>query len=339
MSAQDSSANDNQKVGVLLVNLGSPDEPTPTAVRRYLKQFLSDPRVVQANRLLWWLALNLVILNIRPKRLAKVYQSVWTDEGSPLISISRKQAAAVAQRLNTKYNNKVFTELAMTYGNPSIESGLDKLRRAGAKKILVLPMYPQFSYTTTAAVSDGVDAALNNMNFQQGLITVSDFHNHPDYINAIANSIQRQWASNDKAQLLVFSYHGIPQRYVDQGDPYYEQCCETTRLVAKALNLNDNEWRLVFQSRFGKEPWLQPYCDKTMKTLPAQGIKSVDILCPGFSADCLETLEEIQRENKDYFIGAGGKTFNYIACLNDNSDHIDALSHIISQHISNWING
>lgn len=332
------SKNNKQKIGVLIVNLGSPDEPTPSAVRRYLKQFLSDPRVVQINRLLWWFMLNLVILNIRPKRLARVYRSVWTDEGSPLISISRKQAAAVEQRLNTKYKGQVLTELAMTYGNPSIGSGLDSLRRAGAKKILVLPMYPQFSYTTTAAVSDGVEAALNNMNFHAELVTVSDFHNHPNYIKAIAKSIQQQWISNDKAQLLIFSYHGIPQRYVKKGDPYYDQCCETTRLVAKALNLNDNEWRQVFQSRFGKEPWLQPYCDETIKALPAQGIKSVDICCPGFSADCLETLEEILRENKDYFISAGGKTFNYIACLNDNSDHIDALSEIVSQHISDWVN-
>ena len=334
MSTHDLPTNDNQKVGVLLVNLGSPDEPTPTAVRRYLKQFLSDPRVIQTNRLLWWLALNVIILNIRPKRLAQTYLSIWTDEGSPLVSISKKQAAALGQKLNTEYKGQVLTELAMTYGKPSIESGLDNLCGAGATKILVLPMYPQFSFTTTSAVSDAVENALKKMDFQPKHITVSEYHSHPDYIKAIANSIQQQWASNQKAQLLVFSYHGIPQRYIDGGDPYYDQCCETTRLVAKALNLKDDEWKLVFQSRFGREPWLQPYCDKTMATLPGDGVKSIDIICPGFSADCLETLIEIQEENKEYFINAGGKTYNYIACLNDNSDHIQTLSHIVSQHLS-----
>ena len=320
-----------------MVNLGSPDEPTAPAVRRYLKQFLSDPRVVKTNRLLWWFVLNIIILTIRPKPVAQAYKSVWTDEGSPLVATSRKQVAAVAERLNQQFNGQVITELAMTYANPSIQSALEKLRDAGAEKILVLPMYPQFSYTTTAAVSDGVDTALKNMNFQPELVSVNDFHNHPAYIDAISDSIRQQWATKDRAQLLVFSFHGIPQRYVDQGDPYYDQCCETTRLIKEDLNLKDSDSRLVFQSRFGREPWLQPYCDKTMAALPSEGITSIDILCPGFSSDCLETLEEIQHENKGYFIGAKGKSFNYIPCLNDSDEHIDTLVAIINQHLSNWI--
>ena len=337
MSTSEPAAANHQKIGVLIANLGSPDEPTAPAVRRYLKQFLSDPRVVKTNRILWWFVLNVIILNIRPKRVAEAYKSVWTGEGSPLISISKKQAAAVSDKLNEQFKGQVVTELAMTYGNPSIESALEKLRKAGAQKILVLPMYPQFSYTTSAAVSDGVEHALNKMNFKPELLTVNDFHDHPAYINAIANSIKRQWTTTEKTQLLVFSLHGIPQRYVDQGDPYYDHCCETTRLVAEALKLEDHQWRLLFQSRFGREPWLQPYCDKTMEALPAEGISSIDILCPGFSADCLETLEEIQVENKEYFIDAGGKTFNYIPCLNDNDEHIDALVTIINQHLSAWV--
>jgi ferrochelatase len=338
MSTNDSSTTNKQKIGVLMVNLGSPDEPTPSAVRRYLKQFLSDPRVVQLNRLLWWLILNLVILNIRPKRVAEAYRSVWTDEGSPLVSTSKKQAAAVAEKLNKQYGDSVVTELAMTYGNPSVTDALERLRDAGAEKILVLPMYPQFSYTTTAAVTDAVDSALKTLAFSPDLIVVNDYHDHPAYIDAIADSIRQQWVSADRAQLLVFSYHGIPQSYVDKGDPYYEQCCETTRLITRDLNLDENDSRLVFQSRFGREPWLQPYCDKTMTALPGEGITSIDILCPGFSADCLETLEEIQKENKGYFLGAKGKTFNYIACLNDSDEHIDALVTIINQHISHWVN-
>jgi ferrochelatase len=325
-----------EKLGILLVNLGSPDAPTPSAVRRYLAQFLSDPRVIESNRLLWWLILHGIILRIRPARAAKAYQKVWTDDGSPLIHISRLQTRAIQKKLEDRFRGNVIADLAMTYGKPSIESGLEALRKAGARRLLILPLYPQYSATTTAAVFDEVTRVLQGWRWLPDLRMINQYHDHPKYIEALANSIKKQWRENDRGELLLFSFHGIPQRYVDSGDPYFCHCQKTARLVADKLGLNPSEWKVVFQSRFGREAWLQPYCSVTLQELPAAGVKSVDVICPGFAADCLETLEEIRIENRDLFIDAGGKTFNYIPCLNDSKDHIEALCEILTAHMFGW---
>jgi len=330
-----------EKLGILLVNLGSPDAPTPSAVRRYLAQFLSDTRVVESNRFIWWLVLHGIILRLRPARAAKAYKKVWTDNGSPLIQISRLQTQAIQKKLEDRFRGHVIADLAMTYGKPSIKSGLEGLRKAGARRLLILPLYPQYSATTTAAVFDQVTDVLKNWRWLPDLRMINHYHDHANYIDALANSIEKQWATNDKegrsrSELLLFSFHGIPQRYVNNGDPYFCHCQKTARLVAEKLELKDNEWKLVFQSRFGREPWLQPYCSETLQQLPASGIKNVDIICPGFAADCLETLEEIQMENKNLFIEAGGKNFNYIPCLNDSKDHMDALCEVLTAHMFGW---
>jgi len=325
-----------EKLGILLVNLGSPDAPTPSAVRRYLAQFLADPRVIESNRLLWWFILHGVILRIRPARAARAYQKVWTDDGSPLVHISRLQTRAIQKKLEDRFRGHVIADLAMTYGNPSIESGLESLRKAGARRLLILPLYPQYSATTTAAVFDEVTRVLKGWRWLPDLRMINQYHDHPKYIASVANSIKKQWRENDRGDLLLFSFHGIPQRYVDNGDPYFCHCQKTARLVADKLALNPSEWKVVFQSRFGREAWLQPYCSVTLQELPATGVKSVDVICPGFAADCLETLEEIRVENKELFLEAGGETFNYIPCLNDSDDHIEALCEILTAHMFGW---
>ena len=324
------------KTGILLVNLGSPETATPSAVRKYLAQFLSDPRVIEANRFIWWLILHGVILRIRPSRAAKAYQKIWTNNGSPLVHITRRQTDEIQQKLQQRCHGNVIAELAMTYGKPSIKHGLETLRKAGAKRLLVLPLYPQYSGTTTAAVFDQVTGILQNWRWLPELRFINQYHDHPKYIDALANSIAKQWADNNCGELLLFSFHGIPQRYIDNGDPYHEHCQQTAELVAEKLSLKATEWKVVFQSRFGREPWLEPYCSVTLQELPATGITSVDIICPGFAADCLETLEEIQIENKKLFVKAGGTHFNYIPCLNDAPDHIETLYEILNTHMSGW---
>ncbi len=325
-----------EKLGILLVNLGSPEAPTASAVKKYLAQFLADPRVIEANRFIWWFALHGVILRIRPAKAAKSYQKVWTDNGSPLVHISRLQTRAIQKKLEARFRGHVIADLAMTYGKPSIESGLNSLRKAGARRLLILPLYPQYSGTTTAAVFDQVTDVLKTWRWLPDLRMINQYHDHPKYITALANSIKQQWKNNSRSDLLLFSFHGIPQRYIDNGDPYFCHCQKTARLVADKLALNPSEWKVVFQSRFGREPWLEPYCSVTLQELPSTGVKSVDVICPGFSADCLETLEEIQMENKELFIEAGGETFSYIPCLNDNKDHIDALCEILTAHMFGW---
>ena len=325
-----------EKLGILLVNLGSPDKPTTSAVRRYLAEFLWDRRVVDTSRWLWWLILHLVILRKRPKHSAKSYQKVWSDQGSPLIATSRLQAQAIEKALQKKFRGTVIVDLAMRYGKPSIKDGLNALRKAGARRLLILPMYPQYSATTTASVFDEVTNVLQSWRWLPDLRFINHYHDHPKYINALAKSIQQHWAKNQRADKLLFSFHGIPQRYVDSGDPYYCHCLKTARLTAEALQLDDDEWQVVFQSRFGREPWLQPYCDKTLQQLPSQGVKSVDVICPGFSADCLETIEEIDMENRQLFLDAGGENFNYIPALNHSDDHIDALCEVLTAHCFGW---
>ena len=325
-----------EKLGILLVNLGSPEAPTPSAVRKYLAQFLADPRVIEANRFIWWFALNGIILRIRPSRSAKSYKKVWTENGSPLLHYTRLQTQAIQKKLEERFRGHVIADMAMTYGKPSIKSGLEGLRKAGARRLLILPLYPQYSGTTTAAVFDQVTEVLQGWRWLPDLRMINQYHDHPKYIEALANSIKKQWAENSKGDLLLFSFHGIPQRYVDNGDPYFCHCQKTARLVAEHLELKADEWKVVFQSRFGREPWLEPYCSVTLQELPGTGIKNVDLICPGFAADCLETLEEIKMENKELFIEAGGENFNYIPCLNDNEDHMIALCEVLTAHMFGW---
>ena len=325
-----------EKLGILLVNLGSPDTPKASAIRKYLSEFLWDKRVVDAPRWLWWPILHGIILRTRPTRAAKAYQKIWTDQGSPLIATSRLQAQIIEKTLQQKFRGNVIVDLAMRYGNPSIRNGLNALHKAGARRLLILPMYPQYSATTTASVFDEVTKVLCDWRWLPDLRFINHYHDNPKYIEALANSIRQHWQQNDRADKLLFSFHGIPQRYFESGDPYYCHCQKTARLTAEALKLNDDEWQVVFQSRFGREPWLKPYCDKTLQELPSQGSKSVELICPGFTADCLETLEEISIENRSLFLDAGGEHFHYIPALNTSDEHINVLCEVLTAHCFGW---
>lgn len=322
--------------GVLLVNLGTPDAPDKPSLRRYLKEFLSDPRVVEIPRLLWYPILHGIILNTRPAKSAEKYKSVWTADGSPLMAISLQQQKALQREMEIRFNGPVKIELAMRYGNPSIPAGLRKLKEAGARRILVLPLYPQYCAATNATTFDKVFDELKRWRWLPELRLVNHYHDHPAYIEALADSVLQHWQHHPRGQLLIMSFHGIPKRNLLLGDPYHCECHKTARLLAAALNLRPTEYRVTFQSRFGKAEWLQPYTDKTLQTLPQEGIKHVDVICPGFAADCLETLEEIQEENREYFIHAGGEQYHYIPALNANPKHIQALADIIQQHTQGW---
>lgn len=312
-----------KKLGVLLANLGTPDEPTPKAVKRFLSQFLHDHRVVDLTRWIWCPLLHGVILPLRSPRVAKLYQSVWMDEGSPLLVYSKRQQEKLQQRLDYP------VELGMTYGNPSLLSGVQALRDQGVEKIIVLPLYPQYSATTTAAVFDGLAKAIKTQRVLPEIDFITDYHDHPLYIRALADKVRSSWSEKGQGDVLICSYHGIPKRYADNGDIYPQHCQQTTHLLAQELGLSDQQVMMTYQSQFGKEEWLQPYTDKTMQALPSQGMKKIDILCPAFSVDCLETLEEISEENKHLFLEAGGEAFNYIACLNDSDLHIEMMVDLI----------
>jgi ferrochelatase len=318
--------------GVLIANLGTPDSPEIKDVRKYLKEFLWDPRVINAPRLLWWLVLNGIILNTRPKKSAAAYKKIWTDDGSPLLSISRKQAEAIREKLS-RFDKNVLVELGMRYGNPSMESALARLSQGGAGKLLVVPMYPQFSHTTTTSVEDELIRARDSLGLTQEFEMIRDYHDHHDYIGALAESVKLHRADNGSAQKLLMSFHGIPQDYADAGDPYPEQCSKTAQLLASALDLRPQEWNLGFQSRLGPKKWLTPYTDKVLKTWGRQGVTSVDVICPGFSADCLETLEEVAIEDRELFMASGGKRYAYIPCLNVTARHIDMISKLISERL------
>ena len=318
--------------GLLLVNLGTPDSPATTDVRRYLAEFLSDPRVVEAPRWLWWPVLHGVILNTRPRRSAGAYRRIWTDQGSPLLLHTRRQARALQEALG----EGVYVVPAMRYGNPSIASGLQQLREAGCRRILVLPLYPQYSATTTASTFDAVVEELKTWRHIPALRLVDQYHDHPGYISALVASVRDYQAEKGEPDLLLFSFHGIPQRYADRGDPYPQQCQRTAQLLAEALELAPDRWRLSYQSRMGREPWLQPYTSATLEKFAGQGVRHVQVLCPGFSADCLETLEEIAMENRDLYLAAGGERYQYIPCLNDRPDHIRALADIARNNLGGW---
>jgi len=328
---------DQATVGILLTNLGTPDAPTRSALRRYLKEFLWDKRVVDLPRPLWWPILNGIILNIRPKKSAALYRKVWTENGSPLMDISLRQQAALQAELDSDYPGTFRIELAMRYGNPSIAKGLQALRDAGCGRVLVLPLYPQYSLTTTESTFDAVDAVMKTHRDMPELRLVRHYHDHRAYIAALAASIREDVKANGRPDKLIFSFHGIPKRYYENGDPYPDECRQTAKLLAEVLELKDDVWILTFQSRFGREEWMQPYTDKALESLPAQGVKNVAVVCPGFAADCLETLEEISIQNRKFFLDAGGESFRYIPALNDREDHIRALADMVHSHCADWL--
>ncbi len=315
------------KTGILLANLGTPDAPTPGAVKRYLRQFLSDKRVVDTSRLLWWPLLRGVILPIRSPRVAKLYQSVWMEEGSPLMVYSRRQQQALAARLPD-----TPVALGMSYGSPSLASAVDDLLAQGVEHIVVLPLYPQYSCSTVAAVWDELARILAKKRAIPGISFIRDYAEHPDYIHALAASVRASFAVHGEPDLLLLSYHGIPQRYANQGDDYPQRCRDTTRELVSALGLQPERVMMTFQSRFGREPWLTPYTDETLKMLGEKGTKHVQVLCPGFAADCLETLEEIAVQNREIFLEAGGKQYEYIPALNADAAHIEMMVNLTAPY-------
>ena len=323
------------KIGVLLVNLGTPEAPTTGATRRYLRQFLSDRRVIEASRWTWLPILYLAVLPFRSSKSAKKYASIWTDKGSPLMVISRQQTTALQQQLD-KLSPNVLVELGMSYGKPSIEGVLSSLKNAGCNRILILPAYPQYAGSTIGSVFDSVSSEISTWRRVPHLRFVSGYHNHPGFIAALAASIRNHWDKHGKPQQLVFSFHGTPVASLHQGDPYHCQCHETARLTAETLKLKNEEWIVTFQSRFGPTQWLQPYTDKTLEALPKKDVRDIQIVCPAFSADCLETLEEIDEENREIFLSAGGEKFSYIPALNDNEHHIEFLASLVKENCDDW---
>ena len=311
-------------VGVLVVNLGTPEAPSPAAVRRYLAEFLWDPRVVELPRPLWWLILNGIILPFRPRRSAHAYQQIWTDRGSPLLLNSRDIAAGVGERLGAE----AMVELGMTYGQPSIAAALERLRARGARRIVVLPLYPQYSGSTAGSVFDRVANTLCGWRWIPELNFISSYHDAPGYIAALAASVREHFARGERSHLLL-SFHGTPQAFVDAGDPYQGQCLETGCLLATTLGLATTDWSLTFQSRLGRSEWLKPYTDTVLQELPGRGIRRVAVMCPGFASDCLETLEEIALRGRETFLDAGGESFEFIPCLNARADHVAALAALV----------
>ncbi|MGB5834563.1 MAG: ferrochelatase [Thiohalocapsa sp.] len=325
-----------ESLGVLLLNLGTPDAPTPSAVRRYLSEFLKDPRVVEIPRPIWWLVLHGVILRVRPSRSARAYQAVWTERGSPLLDVARRQATELQERIAQRFGKSALVELGMRYGNPSVAESLGRMKEANVRRLLVLPLYPQYSGTTTASVFDAVTDELSTWRWLPELRFINHYHDNLDYINAVTDSIRSAWAEHGEPERLLFSFHGIPKRYFTAGDPYHCHCHKTARMVVERLKLPEDRWMVSFQSRVGRDEWLQPYTDETLKLWGGDGVKSVHVIAPGFSADCLETLEEINVENRGYFLEAGGEFYHYVPCLNDDSAHIDMMMGLVEQHAAGW---
>ncbi|OOZ42279.1 ferrochelatase [Solemya pervernicosa gill symbiont] len=326
-----------QRIGILLSNLGTPDAPTPDALRRYLAEFLSDHRVIDLPRWKWWPILHGIILRVRPQKVAKAYADIWTDNGSPLLHTTNLQAKALQQQLDNHHPDTFEVIVGMRYGNPSIASALQQFHSSGIERIVVLPLYPQYSAATTASTFDAVSGELQQWRHIPALRFIDSYATHPGYINALAASVNKHLEQHGQSDKLLISFHGLPARYCEAGDPYDQQCKATATALAEALSLNSEQWQMSFQSRFGNEPWLQPYTDETLKAWGASEIDSVTAICPGFAADCLETVEEIAVENRDYFLGAGGKQFSYIPALNAEPAHIDALTDIVLQHSGGWI--
>jgi protoporphyrin/coproporphyrin ferrochelatase len=318
-----------KKTAIVLINLGTPAQPTTQSVRQFLRTFLSDPRVVELPRPLWLPILYGFILPFRPKKALKAYELVWTPEGSPLKVIVQRQVQALAARAQRESGDLVEVDYAMTYGEPGIESQINRFRARGIDRIILFPLYPQYSATTTAPIYDQWARYINKTRHIGDLLLINSYFDRKDYICALAASIKDYWAAHGRNQKLLFSFHGIPQRCVDKGDPYYDHCVATANRVVEKLDLPADAWAISFQSRLGKAKWLQPYTDKLLEHWAAAGVKSVDVICPAFSADCIETLEEIQGENRELFLHAGGEQFGYIPCLNDRPDHIEMMWNII----------
>ncbi len=324
------------RTAVLLVNLGTPAAPTAAALRPYLKQFLSDPRVVEIPRAAWWPILNGIILNTRPARSAEKYASVWLEEGSPLKVHTERQAKLLGGYLG-QAGHKVDVAWAMRYGAPSIADTLNRLRAAGHDRILVIPLYPQYAASTTASTMDEVARCLRRWRNLPELRYVRDFHDDPGYIAALAQSVRDHWTANGQAERLVLSFHGLPRRSRDLGDPYHDECHTTAARLGAALGLPAERMLVTFQSRFGKAEWLRPYTQPTLEALAREGLREVDVMCPGFTADCLETLEEIAMECKAAFLAAGGRAFSYIPCLNERHDWMSALTALACRHLGHWL--
>ncbi|HSW24475.1 MAG TPA: ferrochelatase, partial [Burkholderiaceae bacterium] len=324
-----------ERTAVLLSNLGTPDAPTPGAVRRYLAQFLSDPRVVEIPRLLWWPLLHGVVLRTRPSKSAAKYAAIWTPEGSPLSTWTRMQADRLKGSLGER-GHAVLVQPAMRYGQPSIASGLDALKAQGATRILVVPLYPQYAAATTASTLDAVAAWSSHVRRVPELRVVNQFHDDEAYIVALASRVTEHWMREGRGRMLVMSFHGLPARTLALGDPYHCQCQKTARLLAERLGLRPDEYQVTFQSRFGRARWLEPYTDVALRKLARAGHSRVDVICPGFVSDCLETLEEIAIEGRNTFLAAGGKDFHAIACLNDDPAWIDALAKLAIRHLQGW---
>ena len=324
------------KIGILICNLGTPDAPTPKAVRRYLAEFLADPRVVELPRLLWLPILHGIILPTRPRRSAAAYARIWGGDGSPLLSITKRQGTAIATAMEEWLPGRTEVVVGMRYGSPSIAESLRQLKKSNIHKILVLPLYPQYAAATTASAMDAVTAELNCWRWVPSLRFIGDYHTDANYIEALATSVSTFWATNDRADYLLMSFHGTPRESFLAGDPYHCHCHGTARLLAERLELEDDRWGLAFQSRVGPKDWLQPYTESRLKQLAGSGVKTVDVLCPGFAADCLETLEEIAIRYADAFSTAGGDKLRYIPALNDAEKHIDALVRLIQRNLAGW---
>jgi ferrochelatase len=329
-----------RKTGVLLVNLGTPNGTDYWNMRRYLKEFLSDPRVIEVPRLVWWFILNFIILTFRPSKSGEAYASIWNTERdeSPLLTSTRAQAEAVAARMADQHGDKVMVDFCMRYGDPATGVTIQKLHDAGCDRIVFFPLYPQYAASTTATANDQAFAHLKTMRWQPAIRTVAPYFDDPAYADALASSVEAAYAKMDaRPDVLVASYHGLPQRYLDQGDPYHCHCFKTTRLLRERLGWGGDEIVTAFQSRFGKAEWIKPYTVAEVAELARAGKKHIAVIAPGFSSDCVETLEEINEEIKDAFIEAGGERFDYIPCLNDDEAHIDMMVSILNRDLTGWV--
>ncbi|AUH51370.1 ferrochelatase [Chromobacterium sp. ATCC 53434] len=325
------------RTGVLLINLGTPDAPTARALRPYLKQFLSDPRVIEIPRLPWWLILNGIILNTRPKQSAKKYAAIWTREGSPLLTHTRDQARLLKSRLDEMGHGELIVDYAMRYGNPSIASVMGKMREQGVERLLLLPLYPQYAASSSATALDEAFRVLTRLRNMPEVRVVRHFHDDAGYIAALAARIREHWQRERQPDKLVMSFHGVPRFTRDKGDPYHCECQKTGRLLAEALQLRPDQYVISFQSRFGRTEWLKPYTSEVLAELGKAGTATVDVVCPGFVGDCLETLEEIAMEGKQTFLGGGGGEFRYIPCLNEDPQWIAALADIVGSNLNGWL--
>jgi ferrochelatase len=330
---------DQLKVGILLANLGTPDAPTPKALRSYLGQFLMDRRIVEIPRFIWCWILHCIILVVRPKKSAEKYAQIWMKEGSPLFVHSQKQAQLLRGFLSQKVKSPFVVELGMSYGNPSMKSAIENLKAQHCDKILLFPLFPQYAASSTAAVYDAVWKVLLKMRNVPAIRTVRHYHDHPAYITALASSVNDYWMINGRPDQLVMSFHGVPRFHLDKGDPYHCECHKTARLLAESLGLNKDKYQVAFQSRFGKQEWLKPYFANTLEALGKAKISRIDVICPGFSSDCLETLEEIAIEGKHIFQSNGGGDYNYIPALNENDAWIHAMTEIAVENLQGWVSG